>query len=29
MKVTLPGYKPWTGTFTGGKAESLDIRLRR
>ncbi len=29
MKVTLPGYKPWTGTFTGGKAASLDIRLRR
>jgi serine/threonine-protein kinase len=29
LKVTLPGYKPWKGTFTGGQPESLDIRLRR
>ena len=29
MKVTLPGYKPWKGSFTGGQPESLDIRLWR
>jgi serine/threonine-protein kinase len=29
LKLTLKGYKPWTGTFIGGQPEALDIRLRR
>jgi eukaryotic-like serine/threonine-protein kinase len=29
VKVTLKGYKPWTGTFTGGQPQSLDVKLRR
>jgi serine/threonine-protein kinase len=29
VKVTLKGYKPWTGTFTGGAPVSLDVRLRK
>ncbi len=29
LKLTLKGFKPWTGTFAGGQPESLDVRLRR
>ncbi|HEX8433482.1 PEGA domain-containing protein, partial [Archangium sp.] len=29
VKVTLKGYKPWTGTFTGGEPVSLDVKLRK
>ncbi len=29
MKVTLKGYKPWTGTFTGGEPVSLEVKLRK
>jgi serine/threonine-protein kinase len=29
VKVTLKGYKPWTGTFVGGQPQSLEVRLRR
>lgn len=29
VQVTLEGYKPWTGTFTGGRPASLEMRLRR
>jgi serine/threonine-protein kinase len=29
VKVTLKGYKPWTGTFTGGDQVTLDVKLRK
>ena len=29
VKVTMKGYKPWTGTFSGGQPQSLDVKLRR
>ncbi|MCY1080789.1 serine/threonine-protein kinase [Archangium lansingense] len=29
VQLTLKGYKSWKGTFTGGKPESLEVRLRR
>jgi serine/threonine-protein kinase len=29
VKVTLKGYKPWTGTFAGGEPVSLDVKLRK
>ncbi|WNG31969.1 protein kinase [Cystobacter fuscus] len=29
VRLTLKGYKPWKGTFTGNQPESLDIQLKR
>ncbi|WP_269744449.1 serine/threonine-protein kinase [Stigmatella aurantiaca] len=29
VQLTLPGYKPWKGTFTGGAPATLDARLQR
>jgi serine/threonine-protein kinase len=29
VKVTLKGYKPWTGTFVGAQPQSLQVKLRR
>ncbi|ATB42262.1 hypothetical protein CYFUS_007740 [Cystobacter fuscus] len=29
VRLTLKGYKPWKGTFTGSQPESLDIQLKR
>jgi serine/threonine-protein kinase len=29
VQVTLPGYKPWKGTFTGGAPAQLDARLQK
>lgn len=29
VTLTLPGYRPWTGRFTGGKRETIVARLRR
>ncbi|XXF76400.1 serine/threonine protein kinase [Myxococcaceae bacterium GXIMD 01537] len=27
VRVTLPGHKPWKGTFTGGQSATLEARL--
>jgi serine/threonine-protein kinase len=29
VSVTLPGYRPWTGTFPGGRPARLEARLQR
>jgi eukaryotic-like serine/threonine-protein kinase len=29
VQLTLPGYKPWKGTFTGGTPATLDVRLQK
>lgn len=29
VQVTLKGYKPWKGSFTGGQAATLDVTLTR
>ncbi|SEL47755.1 serine/threonine protein kinase [Stigmatella aurantiaca] len=29
VQLTLPGYKPWKGTFTGGASATLDVRLQK
>jgi serine/threonine-protein kinase len=29
VKLTLPGHKPWKGSFTGGQAMTLDARLEK
>ena len=29
VQITLKGYKPWKGTFTGGQPASIDVRLTR
>jgi serine/threonine protein kinase len=29
VQVSLPGYKPWKGTFTGGAPAQLDARLQK
>jgi eukaryotic-like serine/threonine-protein kinase len=29
MEVTLPGYKPWKGTFTGSAPAQFDLRLQK
>jgi serine/threonine-protein kinase len=29
VKVTLKGYKPWSGTFVGAQPQSLQVKLRR
>ncbi|WNG22399.1 protein kinase [Cystobacter fuscus] len=29
VRLTLKGYKPWKGTFTGNQPVSLDIQLKR
>jgi serine/threonine-protein kinase len=29
VRLTLPGHRPWKGTFTGGRLEALEVRLER
>ncbi len=29
VRLTLPGHKPWKGTFTGGQAALLDVKLEK
>lgn len=29
VRLTLPGHKPWKGTFVGGQPSSLDVRLEK
>lgn len=29
VQVSLPGYKPWKGTFTGGAPAQFDVRLHK
>lgn len=29
VQLTLKGYKPWKGTFTGGQPDALEVKLKR